>query len=299
MAPKMSAKMQAMPFLSIPLALGSILGSGLWFHFTTNALQETKHIVSTLKMAMPPMFTKYAPGFLVATVIVGVLIPVIALLVRLWRSSQILSSRQSRCPCGYLAGQGTANTLLYILTVWLAIAFGVSILWFGAGLVTAKSTLDAANTLSDVDPAVQNLIRRASGGVVDPVKTGFLVSVGTPKRNVNIGQTTCGLFCFVLARAMMSETMDCTCNAPIMRDVNVLATDVYHKHMQPALICVLVALLCTLGLLMASVGGFSAAKAAARGRAPGSPGSSGSGISDEADAAVQFDQSTGRGLNKV
>lgn len=155
-------------------------------------------------------------------------------------------------------------------------------------MVMAKSTLDAAETLADVDPAIHNLIRRASGGIVDPAKSGFYVNVGNPKRVVDIGKTSCGLFCFVMARAFMSDSMNCTCNAPIMRNVHVLASDVYHTHMQPAVICCIVALLCTLGLLMAGVGHFAAAKkeqAALKDLTPLTGSSDG-----PVDAAMQLDQ---------
>jgi len=189
-----------------------------------------------------------------------------------------------------MSGQGAANGLLYILNIWLAIAFGISILWFAVGMVMAKSTLDAADTLADVDPAIHNLIRRASGGIVDPAKSGFYVNVGNPKRVVDIGKTSCGLFCFVMARAFMSESMECTCNAPIMRDVHVLAEKVYHTYMQPALVCCIIALLCTLGLLMTGVGNFSAAKKEQRVLSSLAPGSGGSTDSSDVDASMQVDQ---------
>jgi hypothetical protein len=179
---------------------------------------------------------------------------------------------------------------LYILNVWLAIAFGISILWFAVGMVMAKSTLDAADTLADVDPAIHNLIRRASGGIVDPAKSGFYVNVGNPKRVVDIGKTSCGLFCFVMARAFMSDSMDCTCSAPIMRDVHVLASEVYHTHMQPALVCCIIALLCTLGLLMTGVGNFAAARKERVALAALNPTSGGSTGSSEVDASMQLDQ---------
>lgn len=101
---------------------------------------------------------------------------------------------------------------------------------------------------------------------------GYLVHVGD--RDVNIGTSTCSLFCFTLARAMMADTIDCTCNeqlasqlmppgnvtaditdsytcsaAPVMCSINAQAFKLYKQHMKPAVIAVVVTVLCLLGLL--------------------------------------------------
>jgi hypothetical protein len=248
-----------------------------------------------LKMKMPAMLAQYVPAFITATLIVGIIIPLLTLATRFWRvriavATSAGAASQPATYRPYLVAAGVNNSLLYILCVWLAAALGICMLWWGASMVAAKSTLDASYTLADVDPAIHSLIKRASGGLIDPVKDGFMVSVGQPPREVDIGKTSCGLFCFVLARAMMSESMECSCNADIMRQVSVQANKVHAQAMMPALICALAALLCTLGLLCAAVGQFSsvrAAQAAAAGRLS-SPASSECMV--ETDAAIQVDQ---------
>lgn len=93
-------------------------------------------------------------------------------------------------------------------------------------------------------------------------------------RDVNIGTSTCSLFCFTLARAMLADTIDCTCNeklagqlmpagnvtayipdtytcsaAPVMCSINGLAIRLYRRHMLPAVISIIITIVCLLGLL--------------------------------------------------
>jgi hypothetical protein len=93
-------------------------------------------------------------------------------------------------------------------------------------------------------------------------------------RDVDIGSSTCSLFCFTLARAMLADTIDCTCNdklaaqlmppgnvtaditdpftcgaAPVMCSINSIAFRMYRQHMKPALICAVITVMCLLGLL--------------------------------------------------
>lgn len=93
-------------------------------------------------------------------------------------------------------------------------------------------------------------------------------------RDVNIGSSTCSLFCFTLARAMLADTIDCTCNeqlaaqmmppgnvtaditdpvscgsSPVMCSINAVAHRMYKQHMKPALVAVVISLLCLLGML--------------------------------------------------
>lgn len=76
------------------------------YHFTNQALDETKAMVTLMKMPMPKMFSTMAPGFLTATVIVGVLIPAAAFLMRLWRSHQQARSLKDTNRRPYMGGQG-------------------------------------------------------------------------------------------------------------------------------------------------------------------------------------------------
>lgn len=93
-------------------------------------------------------------------------------------------------------------------------------------------------------------------------------------RDVNIGSSTCSLFCFTLARAMLADTIDCTCNdalaaqlmppgnvtaditdaytcsaAPVMCSINAYAARLFKQHMKPALVCIVITALASLALL--------------------------------------------------
>jgi hypothetical protein len=101
---------------------------------------------------------------------------------------------------------------------------------------------------------------------------GYLVHVAG--RDVDIGRSTCSLFCFTLARAMLADTIDCTCNdalaaklmppgnvtadisdtftcsrSPVMCSINAYAFSLYKSHMKPALVAVVVCMLCVLAML--------------------------------------------------
>lgn len=102
---------------------------------------------------------------------------------------------------------------------------------------------------------------------------GYLVTVAG--RDVDIGKSSCSLFCFTLARAMLADTIDCTCDSafaqqllpaagsthditsaevcrstPVMCSVNAYAFQLYEEHMKPAVVCIMLALLSVVGLLM-------------------------------------------------
>lgn len=109
---------------------------------------------------------------------------------------------------------------------------------------------------------------------------GYLVNVSG--RDVDIGKSSCSLFCFTLARAMLADTIDCTCDTalaqqllpaagsthdivdaevcsrtPVMCSVNAYAFQLYEEHMKPAVVCIVLALLCVVGLLMLMSGTFA------------------------------------------
>jgi hypothetical protein len=101
-------------------------------------------------------------------------------------------------------------------------------------------------------------------------------------RDVDIGTSSCSLFCFTLARAMLADTIDCTCDSalaqqllppagsthditnsevcrstPVMCSVNAYAFQLYEGHMKPAVVCIMLALLSVVGLLMLMSGMFA------------------------------------------
>ncbi len=51
---------------------------------------------------------------------------------------------------------------------------------------------------------------------------------------VDIGNTTCGLMCFVLARTLMSDQLDCTCSPAILAQIHVIAQNGWKHHLAPA-----------------------------------------------------------------
>lgn len=136
---------------------------------------------------------------------------------------------------------------------------------------------------------------------------GYLVNVNG--RDVNIGSGTCSLFCFTLARAMLADTIDCTCNeqlaaqnmppgnvtadiddpftcaaAPVMCSINAVAFRMYKQHMKPALIAVVITVLCLLGLLALISGSHARVKTELR---------NGSGISRSSSTDADMRISTG------
>lgn len=100
---------------------------------------------------------------------------------------------------------------------------------------------------------------------------GYLVHVGD--RDVDIGTSSCSLFCFTLARAMLADNIDCKCDAslaatmmppgnethyisrhtcsqtPVMCAINARAFSLYRSHMVPAVGAIVLAMLCVLCLL--------------------------------------------------
>jgi hypothetical protein len=109
---------------------------------------------------------------------------------------------------------------------------------------------------------------------------GYLVNVAG--RDVDIGKSSCSLFCFTLARAMLADTIECTCDTalakqllpasglthditdteicrstPVMCSVNAYAFSLYEEHMRPAVVCIMLALLSVAGLLMLMSGTFA------------------------------------------
>jgi hypothetical protein len=67
---------------------------------------------------------------------------------------------------------------------------------------------------------------------------------------------------------MMSDSMDCYCDVPIMAKVHTIASDMLKQQLVPAAASIFAAFACVLGLLMcgaAQFGGADALRRAARG----------------------------------
>eukprot|EP00879_Flechtneria_rotunda_P000291 GHRR01000381.1.p1 GENE.GHRR01000381.1~~GHRR01000381.1.p1 ORF type:complete len:320 (+),score=71.04 GHRR01000381.1:220-1179(+) len=272
------------PVLPILLGLGAIICTGIWHHYSTLALQDTRVIAALISLPLPSIFASTVPKLLAASIALVVIITVLTWSIYAWRwwlrSSTIPLTEQPGKhlrPLAILVG--IVNTFLYVLLIWFVVMFAISILWLVAGLVAAKATMDGANALVVVDETMPRLIQAATPGI-DPAKDGYLVHVAG--RDVNIGQSSCSLFCFTLARALMADTIDCTCDqalaeqllpagnithditdaetcggSPVMCSINAYAFTLFDSHMKPAVVAAILTVLFVAGLLALVSGTFA------------------------------------------
>jgi len=271
------------PWLPLVLGVISIITAGVWFHYATLALEDAKLVAALITIPPPPPFSTYLPALLAASLAFIILQAVLVAGLYTWRSLQqykgdtadprldaslTAPTLQRRKPLAIASGVVTA--LQYGVVLWFVFMLAISFLWYGGGMVAAKATTDAVATMSVVDETFPRLIQNAMG--VDPREQGYLVHVNG--RDVNIGSSTCSLFCFTLARAMLADDIDCTCNdklaaqvmppgnvtaditdpvscggAPVMCSINAVAYRMYKQHMKPALVAVVISVLCLLGML--------------------------------------------------
>jgi hypothetical protein len=315
------------------------------FHYCRLALSDTRTIAALISIPPPAAFTRVLPALMAATLALVVVIAVLTMAVYAWRTAtaralpggadqtKATPLRRGFCP----AAAAVLTVLLYVLTIWLAVMFALSLLWAGGGLIASKATMDGTSTLSVVDETLPRLIQAAMGinpatqvsvqvivrlplriaaacsarttgccwglfksclfqslnfafFAVTPITTitttttscrppgcclfvqGYLVHVDG--RDVNIGTSSCSLFCFTLARAMLADNIDCTCNAalavallppgnvthdikdaamcaraPVMCSINAYAYSLFKTHMTPAVGGIVVALLSVAALL--------------------------------------------------
>jgi hypothetical protein len=143
-------------------------------HYSSLALLDTKIIAKLISLPPPAAFARVLPALLAASVALVVVITLAAWGVHIWRalqqrsSSMSSSSTPTRAPRGMLIAAGVANTLLYVLLVWIVVMFAISLLWLGGGMIASKATMDGANTLNVVDETLPKLIKAAMG--IDPAK---------------------------------------------------------------------------------------------------------------------------------
>jgi hypothetical protein len=151
-------------------------------HYSSLALLDTKIIAKLISLPPPAAFARVLPALLAASVALVVIITLAAWGVHVWRalqqrsSSMSSSSTRSRARCGLLIAAGIANTLLYVLLVWMVVMFAISLLWLGGGMIASKATMDGANTLTVVDETLPKLIKAAMG--IDPAKAVSLCAFG-------------------------------------------------------------------------------------------------------------------------
>jgi len=241
------------------------------------------------------------PGFSAFTLAACVALPLLALVSAAWRAHARRALEQQQhhqhqhprpgAACGPRSLSSSRrwpllhcplSALLLLLALWLAVVAAVTGVWAAGGLVMDRASLDGAVTLEDVDPAVRELIRSASRGAIDPAKTGFFVEVGPsypgapPPRSVDIGKTTCGLFCFVMARALMADRLECTCDATRLVAVHRIAGEAWRRRLAPAAVSALVAV-AGVALLLLDAGARWGASGAERRMLGGSHGEGGGG----------------------
>lgn len=143
-------------------------------HFSSLALLDTKIIAKLISLPPPVAFARVLPALLAASVALVVIITLAACGTHIWRalqqrsSSMSSSSSAAKAPRGLLIAAGLANTLLFVLLIWLVVMFAISLLWLGGGMIASKATMDGANTLTVVDETLPKLIKAAMG--IDPAK---------------------------------------------------------------------------------------------------------------------------------
>lgn len=141
-------------------------------HFSSLALLDTKIIAKLISLPPPVAFARVLPALLAASVALVVIITLAACGTHIWRAlqqrSSSMSSSAAKAPRGLLIAAGLANTLLFVLLIWLVVMFAISLLWLGGGMIASKATMDGANTLTVVDETLPKLIKAAMG--IDPAK---------------------------------------------------------------------------------------------------------------------------------
>lgn len=291
---RMGASLCSVPWLPLLAGLGAIICTGVWHHFSSLALYDTKIIAALIGLPPPRAFASVLPGLMTASLVLVIVLVVGVWALYAWRALQQRRAAQDgggkAAPTRaalrpFVAANAAVNVLQYVVTVWFVFMLALSMLWLGGGMVAAKATMDGANTLSVIDETLPRLISTAMD--IDPAKQGYLVHVAG--RDVNIGTSSCSLFCFTLARAMLADTIDCTCDdalaaqlmppgnataditdslvcraTPVMCSINAYAFALYRQHMMPAVASIVVAVLLLLALLMLLSGTFGRATAEAR-----------------------------------
>lgn len=255
---------------SIVLAIGACVSIGLWYFYMTHAQADTERAAQLMQIPTPPAFS-VTPILFIATLAATVAIPLLALAAapaaRASCDTRPAAARASRA-LGPAAGALT-GALLFLLALWLVGMLAVTVLWASAAMITEESTLDSERTLRSVDPAIQRLIFQATGGAINSTTSGFIISVGSkedpPVREVNIGSSSCSLFCFVFSRAMMSLSHQCSCDIPVMVALHELSGKLLRTQLVPACACIFAALVAVLGLLVFGAGQRGAAAAERRG----------------------------------
>lgn len=251
----------------------TIAGTAAWYAYIARAKRDTLAIGRVLSLPMTHGVWAALPGFTAFTLAAAVLLSLLALLSAFWRAAdrRALEKARSSSPSRrWPALSVPTSILLVLLALWLAAVTAVTGVWAAGGLIMDRASLDGAVTLEDVDPAVRELIRSASRGAVDPTKTGFFVEVGPnypgapPPRRVDIGQTTCGLFCFVMARALMADEMECTCNATKLLAVHRIAAQAWRRRLAPAVVASAIAVVGVALLLLDSGARWGAARSERR-----------------------------------
>jgi len=267
-------------WLPIILSIVTVVTASVWYYYASLALLDTQAIAALISIPLPRAFTSVLPALLAASLAFVVLQAVFIWALYAWRSLQqyradakadaemsrrVLAQKKPLAICS-----GVQVAMQYGAVLWFVFMLAISMLWYGGGMVAAKATTDAVSTMSVVDETLPRLIENAMG--IDPRKVGYLVHVNG--RDVNIGSSTCSLFCFTLARAMLADTIDCTCNeqlagqmmpagnvttliqspyscaaSPVMCSINEVAYNMYAAHMKPAMVAIVITVMCLLGLL--------------------------------------------------
>eukprot|EP00877_Chromochloris_zofingiensis_P007444 jgi/Chrzof1/2953/Cz12g05200.t1 len=222
------------------------------------AVTDSKQIADWLSIPAPHLYS-ILPSVFKATVAVGVIILLAALIMACIQAAPSRHlHRFGRLRHNTTASLGVAgfiNFLLYGLLVLFIVMAAVTALFFSSHQIMDKATGESADILPAIDHQIQELIYNSVK--INSTKSGWKLYVGKANRPVDIGRTTCGLFCFALARALLSDESNCTCNPEILLQIQEVAASSWRHALQPALVCVAIAVLAVAALLMVVSAGFT------------------------------------------
>jgi hypothetical protein len=88
-----------------------------------------------------------------------------------------LRSGSRRAPPAAAAAAAAVAAAVALLALWLAAMLAATLLWGGVAHIAGRVMVDAQDTLSVMDPAINTLIYRATNGVINSTTMGFVVTI--------------------------------------------------------------------------------------------------------------------------
>lgn len=147
-------------------------------NYMKQACQQTEAMAHYMLLPSPSVFSYTLPVLKIATIIVTVVITSFQAALSIAAFASSPSRRLRRLV--YLPAASSLNTLLFLLTLWLAAMFAITALYVGVVLVAEKATADAVVTLQSVDPTIRFMLGTMANGAFQEA-SGFNITVGPPK----------------------------------------------------------------------------------------------------------------------